>query len=140
MGKSTDGQIRLGFSDNLLEVRDLDSMLTDRVAVHTDHANSDTIVIFDRDKRSFFRAYIRNATEVHYLPAEQENAPVQLTDVKVRLFEQHQMTFNLHFDKPNEIDYEDLIRVSFWKREMYVSKLTGAKIPFGTEIYVRIAL
>ena len=70
VSKSTDGQIRLGFSDNLLEVRDLNSMLTDRVAVPTDHANSETIVIFDRDKRSFSRAYIRNATEVLYLPAE----------------------------------------------------------------------
>ena len=140
VSKSTDGQIRLGFSDNLLEVRDLDSMLTDRVAVPTDHANSETVVIFDRKKRTFFRSYIRNATEVQYLPAEQENAPVQLTDVRVQKFEQHQMTFQLHFDKPNEIDYEDLISVSFWKREMYMSKLTGAKIPFGTEIYVRIAL
>ena len=46
----------------------------------------------------------------------------------------------MQFDKPNYVDYEDLIRVSFWKREMFMSKFTGAKIPFGTEIYVRIAL
>ena len=44
------------------------------------------------------------------------------------------------FDKPNFVEYEDLILVTFWKRAMYMSKLTGKRVPFGTEVSVRIAL
>ena len=51
------------------------------------------------------------------------------------------MTIQVVFDKPLNLEYEDMVRITFWKSEMYKSQESdGAMIRPGTEIYARISL
>ena len=120
--------------------RDLDRVLTDRVSIMADQAYKDSIVIFDREPREYIRVIVKNSTDVTFLPADDSDVNVKLTDIKMQDFKKHQMTMQVVFDQPSLIDYEDLIRVTLWNSELYTTLGSPAAILPGTEIFIRIAL
>jgi hypothetical protein len=70
IGKTKDGDIKLGWDIGIEQTQDVSALLTERIGTVTDSNSKDSIVVFDRTNELFKRYIVKKAFEIEYLPAD----------------------------------------------------------------------
>ena len=68
---------------------------------------------------------MRASISIEYLPAKVDHTTPKLEAIGVMECTPYHMTIQTEFDKPNQVDYEDLIKISFLSPKYFVSEATG---------------
>ena len=140
IAKSQDGQIRLGWTHPVKLIRDFENLPQHRIAVEQLEATDDSVTLINRETRTAHKCLLKRAVEVGHFPDGDEYSYTILNDASIPVFETNQMIVKANFDNADEIDYGDLVQVSFWKPSLIRRVDGGPTVALGSTVFVPISL
>ena len=98
------------------------------------------MTLVHRGTRTAHECLLKRAIEVGHFPDGDEYSYTILNDAAIPVFEANQMIVKANFENADEIDFGDLIQVSFWKPSLLKRIDGGPTVALGSTVSVPISL